>query len=116
MKAAWAYSAILIPFLGYAISFNDLSERVYTLSGEMIQSNGRINTIDFEKASAMASEPLSIETSTRKVKGNGSENSGNSGMEYGVMVNYALKNPSFRFAQSHEFDLQKKGTKFDIAA
>ncbi|MDP3266296.1 MAG: TolC family protein [Sulfuricurvum sp.] len=116
MKAAWAYSAILIPFLGYAISFNDLSERAYALSGEMIQSNGRINAIGFEKASSMASEPLSIETSTRKVKGNGSVNSGNSGMEYGVMVNYALKNPSLRFAQSHEFDLQKKGTQFDIAA
>ncbi|OZA01985.1 MAG: hypothetical protein B7X89_11300, partial [Sulfuricurvum sp. 17-40-25] len=96
MKITWAYSAILIPFLGYAVSFNDICERAYTVSGEVIQSNGRINAIGFEKASAMASEPLSIETSAKKVKGNGSINSINSGTEYGVMVDYAFKNPSLR--------------------
>ena len=48
MRAAWAYSALLIPFLGYGISFNDICERAYTVSGEVIQSNGRINTIGFE--------------------------------------------------------------------
>lgn len=116
MRTAWAYSAILIPFLGYAISFNDLCERAYTVSEEMIQFNGRINIIGFEKASAMASEPLGIETSAKKVKGNGSINSGNSGTEYGVMVDYSLKNPSLRSAQEHEFDLMKKGAQFDIAA
>lgn len=116
MKITWAYSAILIPFVGYAISFNDLCERAYTVSEEMIQSNGRINAIGFEKASAMASEPLSIETSTKKVKGNGSINSGNSGTEYGVMVDYSLRNPSLRLAQEHEFDLMKKGAQFDLAA
>lgn len=116
MKITWAYSAILIPFVGYAISFNDLCERAYTVSEEIIQSNGRINAIGFEKASAMASEPLSIETSAKKVKGNGSINSGNSGTEYGIMVDYLLKNPSLRSAQEHEFDLMKKGAQFDIAA
>lgn len=116
MKITWAYSAILIPFLGYAISFNDLYERAYTVSEELVQSNGRINTIGFEKASAMAHEPLSIETSAKKVKGNGSINSGNSGTEYGVMVDYAFKNPSLRLAQEHEFDLMKKGAQFDITA
>ncbi|MHB8100566.1 MAG: TolC family protein, partial [Sulfuricurvum sp.] len=116
MKITWAYSAILIPFVGYAISFNDLCERAYTVSEEMVQSNGRINAIGFEKASAMAHEPLSIETSAKKVKGNGSINSGNSGTEYGVMVDYSLRNPSLRLAQEHEFDLMKKGTQVDIAA
>ncbi|MHB8098634.1 MAG: TolC family protein [Sulfuricurvum sp.] len=116
MRARWAYSAIVIPFLGYAVSFNDICERAYTVSGEVIQSNGRINTIGFEKASAMAHEPLSVETSAKKVKGNGSINSINSGTEYGVMVDYAFKNPSLRLAQEHEFDLMKKGTQVDIAA
>lgn len=116
MRAAWAYSAILIPFLGYAISFNDICERAYTVSEELVQSNGRINTIGFEKASAMAHEPLSIETSAKKVKGNGSINSGNSGTEYGVMVDYSLRNPSLRLAQEHEFDLMKKEAQFDMAA
>lgn len=116
MKITWAYSAILIPFVGYAISFNDLCERAYTVSEEMIQSNGRINAIGFEKASVSAFEPLSIETSAKKVKGNGSINSGNSGTEYGVMVDYSLRNPSLRLAQEHEFDLMKKGAQFDLAA
>lgn len=116
MRARWVYSAILIPFLGYAISFNDLCERAYTVSEEMVQSNGRINAIGFEKASAMASEPLGIETSAKKVKGNGSINSGNSGTEYGVMVDYSLRNPSLRLAQEYEFDLIKKGAQFDLAA
>ena len=116
MRARWAYSAIFIPFLGYAISFNDLCERAYTVSEEMVQSNGRINAIGFEKASAMAHEPLGIETSAKKVKGNGSINSGNSGTEYGVMLDYSLKNPSLRLAQEHEFELMKKATQFDIAA
>lgn len=116
MRARWVYSAILIPFLGYAISFNDLCERAYTVSEEMVQSNGRIQMIGFEKASAMAHEPLNIETSAKKVKGNGSINSGNSGTEYGIMVDYSLRNPSLRLAQEHEFDLMKKGTQFDIAA
>lgn len=116
IRARWVYSAILIPFLGYAISFNDLCERAYIVSEEMVQSNGRINAIGFEKASAMAHEPLGIETSAKKVKGNGSINSINSGTEYGVMLDYSLRNPSLRLAQEHEFDLMKKGAQFDIAA
>lgn len=116
MRAAWMYCAILIPFLGHAVSFNDICERAYTVSGEVIQSNGRINTIGFEKASAMAHEPLSVETSAKKVKGNGSINSINSGTEYGIMVDYSLKNPSLRSAQEHEFDLMKKATQLDIAS
>lgn len=112
MRFTWAYSAILIPFLGYAMSFNELSERAYSVSGELIQSNGRINAIGFEKASAIASEPLSIETSARKIKG---DDSLNSGMEYGFMVDYSLKNSSFRSAKEHEFELLKKGTQYGIA-
>lgn len=113
MKYGWGYISILIPFLGYGVSFNDLSERAYSVSEEMIQSNGRINTISFEKASIMASEPMSIETSSRRIKG---DDPINSGTEYAVMVDYSLKNPSLRSAQEHEFELLKKGTKEEIAA
>lgn len=113
MKYGWGYTSILIPFLGYGVSFNDLSERAYSVSEEMIQSNGRINTISFEKASIMASEPMSIETSSRRIKG---DDPINSGTEYAVMVDYSLKNPSLRSAQEHEFELLKKGTKEEIAA
>jgi outer membrane protein TolC len=112
MRYAWAYSAILIPFLGHAISFNELSERAYTVSGEMIQSNGRINAIGFEKASVLAGEPLSIETSGRKINAN---DRADSGMEYGVMVDYAMKMPALRSAQAYEFEVQKKGTQHEMS-
>lgn len=112
MKYGWGYSFIVIPFLGYGISFNDLSEHAYSVSEEMIQSNGRINAIGFEKASAMASEPINIETSARKIR---ADDSADSGREYGVMVDYSLKNPLVRSAQEHEFELLKKGIEHEIA-
>ncbi|HEX5710099.1 MAG TPA: TolC family protein [Sulfuricurvum sp.] len=107
MRYAWVYSTVLIPFLGCAISFKDLSERAYTVSEEMITSSGRMNAIGFEKASGMASEPLSIETSARKIN---ADDRANSGMEYGAMVDYSFKNPSLRSAQEHEFELLQKET------
>jgi outer membrane protein TolC len=112
MKLTWGYSLILIPFLGYAISFNDLSEQAYTASGELIQSHGHLNAIGFEKASALAGEPLSIETSGRKIN---AKNHADSGTEYGVMVDYTLKMPSLRSAQAYEFEVQKKGTQHEIS-
>jgi len=113
MKYQSIYSVLLIPFLGYAISFNDLSERAYSVSGELIQSHGRIDAIGFEKASALAGEPLSIETSGRKIN---ASDSADSGMEYGIMVDYAFKNPSLRTAQAYEFELQKKGIQEELSA
>lgn len=113
MKSYYIYSVIVIPFLGYAITFNNLSERAYNVSEEIIQSDGRIKTIGFEKASSNASEPLSIETSGRKINAN---DRADSGMEYGIMVDYALKMPSFRTAQTYEFEIQKKRTQYEMIA
>ena len=113
MKYMCRYSLLFIPFLGYGISFNDLSERAYSTSGEMIQSNGRMNTIGFEKVSSMASDPISIETSARKIR---ADDSADSGREYGIMVDYSLKNPVLRSAQEHEFELLKKEIQHEIAA
>lgn len=113
MKSYYIYSVIVIPFLGYAITFNNLSERAYNVSEEIIQSDGRIKTIGFEKASSNASEPLSIETSGRKINAN---DRADSGMEYGIMVDYALKMPSFRTAQAYEFEIQKKRTQYEMIA
>lgn len=113
MKYIWAYSAVLMPLLGYAISFNDLSERAYLVSGELIQSHGHIDAIGFEKDSAFAGEPLSIETSGRKIN---ADNREDSGMEYGIMVDYVFKNPSLKTAQAYEFELQKKGIREEMSA
>lgn len=110
MKLKWAYSLVLIPFLGHAISFNELTKRASEVSEEIIESNGRANAIDFEKASALASDPLSIETSARKIK---ADNTNDSGTEYGFMLDYAFKLPSFQSAKSNEFDVQKKGIEYE---
>lgn len=111
MKYIWLYNAVLIPFLGQAISFNDLSERAYTGSGELIQSHGQMEAIGFEKASVLAGEPLSIETSGRKINAN---DRADNGMEYGVMVDYTLKTPSLKSAQAYEFEVQKKMTQHEM--
>lgn len=112
MKYIWAYSFIVIPFLGQAVSFNDVTKRAYDASEQMIESNGRMNAIGFEKASALAGDPLSIETSARKIK---ADDTIDSGKEYGVMLDYAVKMPSFRSAKANEFEIQKKATEYEIA-
>lgn len=108
----WAYSFVLIPFLGHAISFNELTKRASEVSEQIIESNGLANAITFEKASALAGDPLSIETSARKIK---ADNTNDSGKEYGVMLNYTFKLPSFKSAKANEFEIQKKGTEYEIA-
>lgn len=112
MKHTWAYSLILIPLLGNAVSFNDFTKRAYDVSEQVIESNGRMNAIGFEKASALAGDPLSIETSTRKIK---ADDSMDSGKEYGIMLDYAFKMPSFKAAQANEFEVKKKETEHEIA-
>jgi len=113
MKRTWAYCLILIPFIGNAVNFNDFTKRAYDVSEQVIESNGRMNAIGFEKASALAGDPLNIETSARKIK---ADDSMDSGKEYGIMLDYAFKMPSFKAAQANEFELKKKETEHEIAA
>lgn len=105
MKQQWVYILTWIPLVGMGATFNEISERAYSVSEGIMQSQGHLNTIGFEKASFMAEEPIGIETSARKIR---SDNHADSGIEYGVMVDYSMKTPSFRSAQSYEFELQKK--------
>lgn len=111
MNYRWGYSPLLIPFLGYAISFNDLSEQAYRVSEEIIQSQERLNTIGYEKNSFFSSEPINIETSARNIR---ADDRVGSGIEYGVMVDYRFKAPSLRTAQEHQFDLQKRGVVSEV--
>ncbi|MFZ2891201.1 MAG: hypothetical protein WA010_12095, partial [Sulfuricurvum sp.] len=60
-------------------TFNEISERAYSVSEGIMQSQGHLNTIGFEKASLMAEEPIGIETSARKIR---SDNHADSGIEY----------------------------------
>lgn len=111
MRRQWGYSFILIPFLGFGMSFNDVSEQAYRVSDEIIQSQGRVKSIGFEKTSFLSSEPMNIETSARAIH---AEDRADKGIEYSVMVDYTLKAPSVRTAQEHEFDVQKQGVFSDI--
>lgn len=113
MKLRWRYSLLLLPFVGHAITFNELTNRASEVSEELIESNGRMNAIGFEKASALAGEPLSIETSARNIR---ADNTNDSGKEYGIMLDYAFKLPSFKSAKANEFDVQKKETEHEIVA
>lgn len=111
MKYRWGYSLIVIPLLGNAVTFNEITKRAYDVSEHIIESSGRINAIGFEKTSELAGDPLNIETSTRKIK---ADDTIDSGKEYGIMVDYAFKTPSFRSAKANEFEIQKKATQYDI--
>lgn len=112
MKLRWRYSLLLLPFLGHAITFNEFTNRASEVSEQLIESNGRMNAIGFEKASALAGEPLSIETSARNIR---ADNTNDSGKEYGIMIDYAFKLPSFKSAKANEFDVQKKETEHEIS-
>ncbi|MGA9045461.1 TolC family protein [Sulfuricurvum sp.] len=99
------------PILSYAMSFNTLTERAYDVSGEMIQKAGYANAIPYEKASALAHDPLRIEGSARKIRG---DDPVDSGMEYGAMVDFSVKMPGFRNAQGREYDLLSSMAEHEI--
>jgi len=99
------------PILSYAMSFNTLSERAYAVSGEMIQKSGYAKAIPYEKASVLAHDPLRIEGSARKIRGNDPIDSG---MEYGAMVDFSVKMPGFRNAQGREYDLLSSMAEHEI--
>lgn len=99
------------PILSYAMSFNALSERAYAVSGEMIQKAGYANAIVYEKASALAPDPLRMEGSARKIRG---DDPVDSGMEYGAMVDFSVKMPGFRNAQGRQYDLQSSMAEHEI--
>ena len=101
----------ITPVLSYAMSFNTLSERAYEVSGEMIQKAGYANAIVYEKASALAPDPLRMEGSARKIRGNDPVDSG---MEYGAMVDFSVKMPGFRNAQGRQYDLQSSMAEHEI--
>lgn len=94
---------LILPIVSYAASFNELSQRAYEVSGEIVQSAGYVDALRYEKASVLAHEPLSIEGSSRKI---GADDSRNSGMGYGMMVGLTIKMPKVREAQALQYDAQ----------
>lgn len=104
-KRSLAVAAILIPFLGHAMNFQEVSGYAYGVSGEMIDISGKTQAIGYERDSAMAGEPLSLEGSTRRIR---AEDPNGNGMEYGMMVGLTMKTPGVKAAQYRQYDLRSK--------
>lgn len=102
MKKRLIYTVALLPVLSYGMSFNALSERACDVSGEIVQRTGYWNASKYEKAAALAQEPMSIETSGRAIRGDDPKDSG---AEYGMMVDWTIKMPQLYHAQEREYDL-----------
>lgn len=96
---------LTVPVLSHAITFEALCDQAYKASGEIIQTNGRILSNSYEKSSALAYDPFSLEGSASSIKG---KDSADSGIRYGTMVNFQLKKPAFQDAQAQFYDQNSK--------
>lgn len=74
--------------LVHAITFNQLCERAYNASDELIQTQGNIDASGHFKSSALSSNPLSLDIASSGVRG---VDSADSGWRYGGMLNYSIK-------------------------
>ncbi len=74
--------------LMHAITFDQLCERAYNASGELITTQGTIDASSHLKSSALATSPLSLSVDSSAVRG---IDSADSGWQYGGMVHYSLK-------------------------
>lgn len=105
MTRSWMYGMVFIPLLGSAMSFQEASDRAYGVSGDMIRLNGKVQAVDYERASAVAAEPMSFEGSTRRIR---ADDPRGDGTEYGMMVGFTMKNPKVVAAQHRQYDVRSQ--------
>lgn len=110
-KRSLVCSVLLLPLLGYAMSFQEISERAYGVSGDMIHISGKVQATGYERASAMAGEPLLLEGSTRRIR---ADDSRGNGIEYGMMVGFTMKTPGVKAAQYRQYDLRSKTLQYEL--
>lgn len=101
----------LAPAFSYGMSFNALCNHAYSASSELIQTNGHLSANTHTKASALAGEPLSIEGSASSVTG---KDPIDSGMRYGAMLNFQLKQFGVQEAQANYYDQNTKSLQQEI--
>lgn len=111
IKRGLACGAVFIPLLGCAMSFQELSERSYGASGELIRINGKMQSTGYERDSAMAAEPLSLEGSARRIR---ADEPAGSGTEYGMMVGFTMKTPGVKAAQHRQYDERSKTLQYEL--
>jgi len=105
IKRGLACGAVFIPLLGCAMNFQEVSERAYDVSANMIYTTGKVQASDYERASAMAAEPLSLEGSARRIR---ADDPIGTGTEYGMMVGFAVKTPGVKSAMNRQYDVLSK--------
>lgn len=99
------FSLLLIPLLGWSVTFQSLSDRIYENAIEKLENDSAIQSAYYSKNLALSSEPVNIGLSSRKIRGNDSVDDG---YEYGLMSEWTFKMPQLQNAQSAEWDIVRK--------
>ena len=76
------FSLLLIPLLGWSVTFQTLSDRVYENAIEKLENDAAIQSSHYSKTIALSHHPVNIALSSRKIRG---DDSADNGYEYGLM-------------------------------
>lgn len=99
------FSLLLIPLLGWSVTFQTLSDRVYENAIEKLENDAAIQSSHYSKTIALSHDPVNIALSSRKIRG---DDSADNGYEYGLMSEWTFKMPQLSNAQSEEWDIIRK--------
>ena len=99
------FSLLLIPLLGWSVTFQAFSDRVYENAIEKLENDAAIQSAHYSKNIALSSEPVNLALSSRKIRGN---DAADNGYEYGVMSEWTFKMPQLQNAHSAEWDIVRK--------
>ncbi len=99
------FSLLLIPLLGWSVTFQEFSGRVYENAIEKLENDAAIQSTDYSKNLALSAEPVNIGLSSRKIRG---DDSVDDGYEYGFMTEWTFKMPQLSNAQSAEWEIIRK--------
>lgn len=99
------FSLLLIPLLGWSVTLQSLSDRVYENAIEKLENDAAIQSAHYSKNIALSSDPVNIGLSSRKIRG---DDSADDGYEYGLMSEWTFKMPQLQNAQSAEWDIVRK--------
>lgn len=101
IRSAGLAAALLVPLLGTAMTFEELSSSAYSRSLHKAESEGKRQALMYEKEALSSYDPITLEGIARKI---GAEERGGNGMEYGMMVGFTARNPLLREAQKSQLD------------
>lgn len=101
----WRFSLLLIPLLGWSVTFQEFTDRVYENALEKLENDTKIKSVEYSKNIALSAEPVNIGLSSRKIRG---DDSADSGYEFSLMSEWTFKLPGLRHVQSAEWEILRK--------